>query len=504
MPLRTPSLKFVFVIALLSAGAVGQVRPDMALKPSPDGHILLTRSADKPVFLLGDTVWTLAHLMHRDDVPFYFENRRNQGFNMVFLSGVTEGGGLKPNAMGDKPYRSRPAVAGAAGSSRPMPTICPAETDPSVTHDFSQPLVTDGTDPTNPEAYDYWDHLDFIVEQAARTSIYVALNPVVGTCYVRDGHVDASNAEGIGRFFGQRYGRFGNVIWVLGGDINPDAKEGDLSVYRSLAKGLAIGATGKEDYSGLTMTYHPQGRSSSSTLLHGDPWLTFNMQQTGQSDEAHYPSIAKDYELSPPKPVLDGEAWYEELPNRIRLGNRHATDFDVRKRAYWSVFAGSFGHIYGENSVMQLWSPGVEPYREIATIHWKQALFRPGAMQLRFLRNLIESRPMLGRVSAQDFLAGPAEEFNDRRQVTRGDGYLFVYSTSGNLIQIRMDRLPARLSAWWFNPRDGSAIKIGEMKNSDGGEFLPPTRGVGQDWVLVLDDVDKSYPVPGSPLPPAR
>jgi hypothetical protein len=489
------------LMALISV-VDAQTRVEMALKVSPDGHSLIRRSDGAPVFLLGDTVWTLAHLIHRDDVAYYLENRRNQGFDMIFLSGVTEGGGLTANAMGDKPYRARPAATAQASQNKEMPTICPAESDPAVIHDFSQPLTTPGNDPSNAEAYDYWDHLDYIVSEAAKRSIYVALNPVVGTCYVRDGHVNTGNAEAIGAFFGKRYGSYGNLIWVLGGDIRADAAEDHLAIYRGIAKGIAQGATGSEDYSRLTMTYHPQGRTSSSTLLHGERWLTFNMQQTGQSDEAHYPSIAKDYALSPAKPVLDGEAWYEELPNRIRLGNRHATDFDVRKRAYWSVFAGSFGHIYGENSVMQFWAPGVAPYRDIPVIHWKQALFRPGATQLRHLRNLIESRPSLGRVPDQSVLSGSAEEFNDRRQATRGADYLFVYATSGSVVELQMGRISGeRVSVWWFNPRDGSATLIGERANTGKALFQPPSNGIGQDWVLVVDDAAKRYPAPGKPLP---
>jgi len=29
-------------------------------------------------------------------------------------------------------------------------------------------------------------------------------------------------------------------------------------------------------------------------------------------------------------------------------------------------------------------------------------------------------------------------------------------------------------------------------------EFTPPSSGPGNDWVLVLDDVDKNFPPPGA------
>ena len=60
--------------------------------------------------------------------------------------------------------------------------------------------------------------------------------------------------------------------------------------------------------------------------------------------------------------------------------------------------------------------------------------------------------------------------------------------------------------AWWFNPRSGEAVKIGEYKNSGEIEFTPPgiskeltwlRTGRGCDWILVLDDVSKQYSAPG-------
>jgi hypothetical protein len=53
------------------------------------------------------------------------------------------------------------------------------------------------------------------------------------------------------------------------------------------------------------------------------------------------------------------------------------------------------------------------------------------------------------------------------------------------------------LKAWWFNPRDGGAIPLGEFANSGSREFTPVSIGRGSDWVLVIDDASKNYPSPG-------
>ena len=51
--------------------------------------------------------------------------------------------------------------------------------------------------------------------------------------------------------------------------------------------------------------------------------------------------------------------------------------------------------------------------------------------------------------------------------------------------------------SYWFNPRIGSAEKIGTYDNTGVIEFTPPTKGSGEDWVLVLDDSSRNYPYPG-------
>jgi len=40
-------------------------------------------------------------------------------------------------------------------------------------------------------------------------------------------------------------------------------------------------------------------------------------------------------------------------------------------------------------------------------------------------------------------------------------------------------------------------MPIGTFANSGTQEFVPQYEGLGSDWVLVLDDVAKDYPLPG-------
>jgi hypothetical protein len=81
----------------------------------------------------------------------------------------------------------------------------------------------------------------------------------------------------------------------------------------------------------------------------------------------------------------------------------------------------------------------------------------------------------------------------------RGADYGFVYSAQGRPFTANLGKISGeRVTAWWFNPRNGAAEKIGTFENRASREFTPHVHGgFGTDMVLVLDDVAKNYPPPG-------
>ena len=44
---------------------------------------------------------------------------------------------------------------------------------PLVDRDPTQPAVTAGNNPENDEEYDYWDHVEYIIDQANQRGIYI-------------------------------------------------------------------------------------------------------------------------------------------------------------------------------------------------------------------------------------------------------------------------------------------------------------------------------------------
>jgi len=249
------------------------------------------------------------------------------------------------------------------------------------------------------------------------------------------------------------------------------------------------------------MTYHPQGERTSADWFHNDAWLDFNMLQSGHAryDNNNYRMIDKDYQRSPVKPCLDGEPRYENHPVNWKPEQGWFNDFDVRQAAYWGLFAGACGHTYGCHDIWQMKTPQLAPI-SAARGNWYESMDLPGAGQMLHVRRLMESRPMLERVPDQSIIKAGQQEGAQHIQATRGADYLMIYTPYGDVLEVN-DRVISgtKRRAWWYNPRDGAAEKIGEFGRGERTQFDPRGEpGRGNDWVLVIDDADKKYGPPGA------
>ena len=433
------------------------------LRVSDNGRFLV-RGDGSPFFFLADTGWTLLHRLDRDETDHYLRDRADKGFTVVQVMGISEFDGLTvPTAVGHLPF-----------------------------HD---------ADPARPNEA-YFRHLDWVVERAAALGLHLALLPTWGDkvgprLWGTEPQVfTPENAEGYGAFLGARY-REAPLVWVIGGDRNPVAPV-HFATWRALAAGLRRGGAEQP------MTFHPQHHASSADFFHDEPWLAFNMLQSGHSarDLANWAMIERDYRRLPAKPCLDGEACYEDHAVNWDPTNGFFDDHDVRKTAYWALFAGAHGHTYGANGVFQFWKGEGGGDRFGVRRRWDEALGLPGSGQMRFVRRLLEARPPLDRVPDQELLALGARAGGEHLRATRAaDGsYAFVYAPTGRPFAVELGRLSGEtLVAAWYDPRTGATRAAGRHPAAGTETFAPPTSGPKEDWILVLDDADRRHPPPGPP-----
>ena len=134
------------------------------------------------------------------------------------------------------------------------------------------------------------------------------------------------------------------------------------------------------------------------------------MRQNGHGVEfsERYAKTRTDYNRTPVKPVIDGEPVYEDHPVAFKAATLgHSTATDVRRPFYWDVFTGAFGHTYGHHSVWQMLTPDRKPINA-PLMSWREALDQPGGKQMQHGRRLLESRPFLTRIPADDVIVPAA------------------------------------------------------------------------------------------------
>ncbi len=438
-------------------------RPLPDLRVSANRRFLATADG-KPFFYLADTAWELFHRLTREEAVRYLDNRAKLGYTAVQSVAIAELDGVNtPNAYGHRPF-----VDGKGAT----------------------PAIADG--PGN----DYWDHVDFIVREANKRGLYVALLPTWGRWWKENNLFTPDTARAYGRYLAQRY-RGDSVIWVLGGDRLPDKKE-EAARIDAMAEGLAFPGP----YDRHLITFHPRGGGGSAEWFHGRPWLDFNMRQNGHGiDCGRYAELTtRDYlRADPVKPVIDGEPVYEGHPIAFDPDRRgHTVAADVRRALYWDLFHGMCGHTYGHHSVWQMHgaekSPGGGKNRPL--MPWHEAIDEPGAAQMRHAKDLLLAHDFFTRIPDRSLIVPDAVKSLVPGTGTRlfaatrdhAGTYAFVYAPVGRAFTVSFKNLPApRYRAAWMNPRDGSYSDWETFDRPETRRFTPPAPGEILDWVLVLE-----------------
>ena len=453
-------------------------------KPWDNGRLVVSENDrflqhenGKPFFWLGDTGWRTFQKLDRDEVEVYLEDRRQKGFNVIQVM-VLHG----------------------------LPQINVYRDSALIRNDPTQPLTTPGNNPDIESEYDYWDHVDYTVETAAQKGIYIAMIPTWGSIVRRRRFFTVESAQTYGKWLAERYRGKPNIIWINGGDTRGDQ---NTEIWQALGTTLH-----KEDPNHL-MTFHPFGRTQSSSWFHNDQWLDFNMFQSGHrrydqrepnddiaawKGEDNWKYVLEDYAKTPAKPTLDGEPSYENIPQGLHDPNEpYWQDRDVRRYAYWSVFAGAFGHTYGNSAVMQMHKPNSRRGSYGVRNYWYEAINDPGAGQMQYLKTLILSRPFFERLYDPSMIVDNSDKY-DKIIATRGESYAFIYTYTGREFDVSLGKISGeKIKAYWYNPRNGKSELLGIYENKGTRRFDPPgEKAEGNDWILILDDASKNFSVAGN------
>lgn len=441
------------------------------------GKTIIETETTEPFLWIGDTAWELFNDLTKEEVVIYLDNREEKGFTVI-QAVIMMGGFNQKNSYGDSIFLNM--------------------------------------DPTQPNEK-YFEYVDFVVDEAKKRGMYMGLLPTWANNVVdrngRGANFNVENAFNYGKFLSERY-KDKPVIWILGGDRNVQTDQ-EYLIWEAMGKGLQSGDGGKN-----LISYHPTAPISSHFWFHNEPWLSFNIIQSGhfkkfQTEIYEFGMVFQ--QLIPLKPWVNAEPAYEDIPvlfwhfeDYSQFGKKKEDvigedglikdkdffshgffdDYDIRMEAYWTFFSGGAGYTYGNNAIWQMYKPGTR-YAVPCLNFWDEALDRPGAEDMRHVKKLFTRFPLGSFHIDQSVIYGTnfLNESNIRAVVGNDRSFILLYLNKGQEVRVNLSKLIRNGTASWFDPREGSIEKIGQVENKGFQLFDPPGEAGkhGNDWILVLE-----------------
>jgi hypothetical protein len=324
-----------------------------------------------------------------------------------------------------------------------------------------------------------------MIRLAAKYDLLVILDP----CETID-HLNLMLANGaakcraFGRYLGNRFRGFDNILWMSGNDFGSWQNARDDAVVLALAQGI------KDRDPVHLHTVELYGRLTSS--LDDPKWAPVIGLNASYTFFGTYAQVLKDYNRKDFQPVFLVEAYYE-----FENGSTPAT---LRRQEYWALLSGATGQLYG-SGVIYPFSSG-----------WKDKLDSPGAVQTKHVKTLFEPRAwyslvpdqkhdvVVARYGTFEATSTEANHYGrDSDYATAGrtpDGRLVMaYEPTLRPLAVDMSKLSGPANARWYDPSRGAYTRVkGSPLPSRGKHtFTPPGKNADGDgdWVLVIETAAK-------------
>lgn len=414
------TLRTILTIALISLWCRAQplIAAEPAYRVSDNGRHLV-RANGEPFFWQGDTEWDLFHLLTASEATELLRARKAHGFTVIQAMCV----GIFPEWI--------------ARNKMPPWGDLHAWLD-------DNPLTPN-------EAY--FRRMDEIVAAAQREGLLL----VIGVYHAKDVEAKRITLENVRvwtRWLAARYRHAPNIVWSM----YPHAEAASFPMVRAAVAGLNEGDGGSH-----LITLHPDPSPTSSSFMHTEAWLAFNTFQSWSSGYLNHRLAMADYARTPVKPVVNGEARYEEEDGTTAL--------EVRRGAWWSYLAGA-AYTYGHRDNWK--SPRT----------WRDWVGTPGARQVEIAGRFLRSLAWWKLVPDQSLLVNEGECVAARS--IKGD-WVLVYLPTPITVTVKLDRVgSAKSKASWINPVTGEKTLTEVHPPFTRPTFKPPEGW--QDAVLFIEN----------------
>ena len=432
------------------AGDLGCGRGDRVLEVAGQAF---TRGGEPFVWLADDAQALLSEL-NRNEVTRYLDTRADQGFTVVVASLD-----VARDQYGDEPFDAD-----------------------------GEPVVTPGEDPKDDEDYDFWDHLDFVVEQAQARGLVVALEP---------------GPDG-------GYGAARDVVRVADGEFTT-LPEPDCAVAETTTAQVPhpddrpfVEGSVREDVPSCA------GGRASARDVRGDAWSALLGGAAGYTyGHATVQEFLAGWDTS--ESGARG-TWMEALDAAGAEQMRHLRALlESRPGLRPADTSGSGSGEASEDT--STGDPGTGG---------SAATGEPGPTEASEDRAVAGSEPSAPTPSAPTDEDGAGEDGagedgadtggsvdgdSAEEDAAGGDRSLAVavdvegstivaYSDEHGVVEVDLDTLTGDTAQpWWFDPRTGEATAADPIPSEGVHRFEAPDPG--EDWALVVDDADAGHGEPG-------
>jgi hypothetical protein len=425
-----------------AAAPVDVSAPAYPLKVSANGRYLVDQK-NVPFLMVGDSPQALIGNVSEADADLFLANRHQYGVNTIWVN-------LLCNAY----------------------IRC---NEDATTYDGIPPFTTQG-DLGTPNAA-YFARLDRHINLAGDYGMTVVLDPIETggfTEMLRTNGIDA--AYNYGKYVGERYRSFPNIIWMSGNDFQTWSDPDDDALVRAVAQG--IHDADPEHIQTVELNYRVSASMDDPT------WAPLVQLDAAYTYFPTYAEILEEYNREPHLPVFMVEANYE-------FENDYTGPEALRRQEYWTMLSGATGQLYGSR---YMW-----PFGD----GWKDHLNTLGMVQLQHMASLFAPRRWYDLVPDQDHTLVTAGygtyvdsgSVNDSDYVTAArtaDGRLAIaYIPSGKPITVQLGAMSQPVVAQWYDPGSGTFVPIGSSAIENVGEQVFQAPGGNSDgdpdWVLLLE-----------------
>ncbi len=361
---------------------------------------------------------------------------------------------------------------------------------------------TSGMDYTNYDVstpnLSYWARVDAFIKAAAVDGIDVIFQTWDTSSLMTMANANGSTKmRGFGRFLGNRYRTFPNIIWAPGNDFqswttgfpNGTSSSTTASTNNDLIENFmsAILSADRTHLQTIELGYNIS-KSSDDSLL--SPYVTLGSVYT------YYPNYGEAYLQynAETKPNWLIESYWEG-GSYGNLTPRTATNLMLRRQAYWTVLAGGLaGYMYGLNGATSSTNLSTTAVTQLG--YWKSFFMSYAWYKLvpDQSHNVVTAGYGTATGAPTGGGLGKGNEQTDTYVTTAraSDGKLAIaYVPVSTTLTVDMSQFAGSVTVEWFDPTNDTYQPVGPSQFANIGtqKFATPGKNStgDPDWVLVLE-----------------